>query len=133
MQRADIRSRIGSFGLILIMLDDGKNLQELVDGLSHDQLKREEPVREVVWNSAKRREEWRTVGVRRVKDESNPTTPVMPDSPMTFNELEYMKNPPARKVWVRWDEKTKNHVYRDVAIPPLTRDQRGFHVAKLAL
>lgn len=123
--RGLVRSRIGRFGGILALLDDGKNLQEPVDGLVTINWK-EEPIKKRVRNLVTNRMETRIVGVRRYDPVS---TPVMPDHVMTMNELQALRNPQPRKVWVRFDPATNQHVYKEIPAAPYSKQEKR-HILK---
>ena len=117
LSRADILSRLGSFGVVLLGLDDGKNLQEPVDGMVTINWQ-ETPVKKMVWNAQLQRKVEKVVGIRR---HSPQAVPAMPDAPFDRRTLDAALAP--RKVWAGYDRKTKQHVYNEVKPPPLDPDE----------
>ncbi len=118
LSNVDTLSRIGSFGLVLIGLDDGKNLQEPVDGLVTTTWQ-ETPVKRPTTDPRTGQVKQKVVGIKR----SNPKEePVAPDDAFAKGDLQRAMQP--KKVWTGFDKKTKQHQYEVQKPPPLTDGEK---------
>lgn len=88
LSRADIRSGIGAFGVILLGIDDGRPLQEPVDGILLPPQGSMEAQRN------------RQGKIENIRVTYNGRGRLWPDSPMTEAEEKYILNMPQRRMWL---------------------------------
>ncbi len=129
LQRADELSGIGHFGVLLLGIDDARNLQEPVDGVMVINKRKAVPILKDVPVRNARGERTGTrkkqVGTKISWDK----VPAMPDSPLHPNELAAITDPKPRRVWVGNQKDKASHssipVYREVAAQPLSSEEQA--------